>query len=152
MRPLSFFELGHRMAAAATEDSERRTAINRLYYGLHHEACCRYFRATPLADGLGRNNRHSDLRDRFNKPSDAKAMLVATRLRSLMEMREEADYQIGGLLLIKGRTRSVEDVLGMALSTADQLLEALESYSAGPASDGCRCLIAQQSFGPGGRS
>ncbi len=39
MRSLDFYYLGRRLAESAITEAEYRTAIGRLYYGLHHEAC-----------------------------------------------------------------------------------------------------------------
>ena len=43
MRPLDFYRLGVALAYSADSETLQRTVINRLYYGLHHEACCRFF-------------------------------------------------------------------------------------------------------------
>ena len=40
MKPLDFYRLGVEMASSSVTEAEHRTAIARLYYGLHHEACC----------------------------------------------------------------------------------------------------------------
>ena len=48
MKPLDFYQLGVRLANSGRTEAEHRAAIGRLYYGLHHEACCRYFRWLPL--------------------------------------------------------------------------------------------------------
>ena len=69
MRPLDFYRAGVALAAGASTESLRRTAVGRLYYGLHHEACCRYFRKNPGARPLDRNRRHARLADRYrNSP------------------------------------------------------------------------------------
>ncbi len=41
MTPLEFYELGLALSRSAAAPAEHRTVIGRLYYGLHHEACCR---------------------------------------------------------------------------------------------------------------
>ena len=55
MSPLDFYDLGVGMASTARTEAQERTAINRLYYGLHHEVCCRYFRKESWAQPLNRN-------------------------------------------------------------------------------------------------
>ena len=58
MRPLDFYDLGVQLAASARTEAEYRATIGRLYYGLHHEACCRYFsrivQVGDLCDGIRR--------------------------------------------------------------------------------------------------
>ena len=66
MRPLDIYD--HRRSAGRnrqTSEVEKRAAVNRLYYGLHHEACSRYFRKNPDAPPLMRNRRHAALSELF---------------------------------------------------------------------------------------
>lgn len=47
MRPLDFYDLGVLLAASAGTQAERRKAIGRLYYGLHHELVADIFGTIP---------------------------------------------------------------------------------------------------------
>lgn len=53
MRPLEFYRLAVAIAPSAVSEPVQRTVIGRLYYGLHHEARCRFYRENPNADPLG---------------------------------------------------------------------------------------------------
>ena len=44
MRPIELYNLGVVAARTADTEAKRRSAVGRIYYGLHHEACCRFFR------------------------------------------------------------------------------------------------------------
>ena len=142
MRPLDFYRLGLAAASNANTEPVQRMAVGRLYYGLHHEACCRYFRANPNADPLQRNQRHSGLRDRFNSLNDPSSRTIGNLLRDLIALRGEADYNLSGPLRFRNRVLPPEAMLRIALVSAKQLLDALEAYSPGEAEDGCRCPAA----------
>jgi hypothetical protein len=138
MRPLDFYDLGMRIASRATEEAEHRTVINRVYYGLHHESCCRYFRKELSPQPLNRNSRHTDLRRRFNRPEDPIAGNVSRLIGSLMRLRGEADYQLSNLRY-RNRSYTPEQLMLQAVAVAKELLGALELYSPGEAGDGCPC-------------
>ena len=142
MRPLDFYRLGLAAASNATTEPVQRMAVGRLYYGLHHEACCRYFRVNPNADPLHRTQRHSELRNRFNSLNDPGSRTIGGLLHSLLTLRAEADYNISAPLRFRNRVLSPEAMLRTALASARQLLAALENYSPGEAEDGCRCPTA----------
>ena len=140
MRPLDFYELGNRLAGSAATEAECRNVIGRLYYGLHHEACCRYFRAHPVAQPLGRGSRHRQLIERYSAlRSTNEAQLVQSLLRQLSNMRNLSDYQLAGRIRYQRRTRSAMELMSIAVSVAAQLLAALETFSPGAAADGCFC-------------
>ena len=128
-----------RLASAATTESEHRAAINRVYYGLHHDACCRYFRTEPAPQPLNRNRRHTDLRERFNRPQDAVASNVGQLLGRLMRLRNEADYQLQPPLRYQNRSYTSERLMRRAVDTGEELKLALETYSPGESPDGCDC-------------
>ena len=139
MRPLDFYRLGVSLAPTAVTESEQRTVVTRLYYGLHHEACCRYFRANAVSAPLDTNRRHTELRDRFNSRGDSRARTVGNLLNDMMALRREADYELVLPLRFKSQSRTPHEVLNLALQTGRELLYALEEYSPGEAEDGCRC-------------
>ena len=146
MRPLEFYRLGISLSQTAESESLQRTVVGRLYYGLHHEACCRYFRTNPSTEPpLNRNRRHVDLRDRYNRDGDPKSKDVGNLLNDLMALHSEADYQLVLPLRFRNRSWGAKQVLDLAVNTARQLLDALEEYSPGEAEDGCECPQAYMS-------
>ena len=145
MRPLEFYRLGISLSQTAESESLQRTGVVRLYYGLHHEACCRYFRNNPTSRPLNRNRRHTDLRERYNRDVDPKSKDVGILLNDLMTLRAEADYQLILPMRFKRRSLDAKQFLGLAVNTAQQLLDALEDYSPGEAQDGCECPQAYMS-------
>ena len=142
MKPMEFYRLAVAMAPLATSEQWQRTVVGRLYYGLHHEACCRYYRTNPGAAPLGRGSRHASLLKRFNQPSDSKSMKVANLLRQLRRFRTQADYELGQMHDVKNRPVTPAQVLSSATHVAELLLQALESYSPGEAPDGCVCRVS----------
>ena len=142
MRPLDFYRLGLAAANNATTEAAQRMAIGRLYYGLHHEACCRYFRINPNADPIERRQRHARLRDRFNSLNDPTSRVIGILLGDLISLRGEADYNLTGPLRFRNRVLSPEAMLNNALESGQKLLSALEAYSPGEAQDGCHCPTA----------
>ena len=146
MRPLDFYRLGLSLAETANDEASQRTAVGRLYYGLHHEACCRYFRSTSDTEPLNGSQRHSELRNRYNRRDNSKSKEVGNLLRDLMTLRREADYELAPPLRFRRQSLAPRQFLELAVKTAEQLLNALEDYSPGEAEDGCRCLV---SFRPG---
>ena len=139
MKPLDFYQLGVDIASSASTEAQYRTAISRIYYGLHHECCCRYFRKLSFAEPLNGNRRHTDLRDRFNTPRDPISNKISQLLGNLMMARTEADYQLAPPIIYGRRSYSPEDLMRLALDRGQELLEALEDYSPGEADDGCDC-------------
>ena len=141
MRPLDFYRLGVSLSETADDEAAQRTAVNRLYYGLHHEACCRYFRVNAQSTPLNARNRHAELRDRFRIHEDLNARTVGNLLRDLMLLRREADYELAPPIRFRGRRLAPRQFMELAVETARQLLDALEDYSPGEAEDGCTCLV-----------
>lgn len=139
MRPLEFYRLGATNAPAAGSEAEQRTVVGRLYYGLHHEACCRFFRENPNSDPLDRARRHTDLKDRYNLPPEQTSKTVAVLLNDLRFLRTQADYELTRMRY-RGRTLTGQQLVNTATTLAAQLLQALENYSPGEAEDGCNCL------------
>ena len=143
MRPLDFYYLGVQLAASAGTEAEHRNAIGRLYYGLHHEACCRYFRNHPEALPLGRGSRHTLLTRRYGALNSRNARRVQSLLTQLSHLRNTADYDLVGPVRYQRRTRSPAELVGIAVSVAADLLAALESFSPGAAADGCTCPVVR---------
>lgn len=141
MKPMEFYRLAVAMAPRATSEQWQRTVVGRLYYGLHHEACCRYYRTNPNATPLERRSRHASLLTRFNQPKDAKSTKVANLLRHLRHLRTQADYELGQMYDLNRRPVTSAQVLSSATRLAELLLQALESYSPGEAPDGCICRV-----------
>ena len=142
MKPLDFYRLGIQSSASADTEAVQRTVVSRLYYGLHHESCCRFFRENPTARPLNRNRRHSDLTDRYRGLDAPAASEIAQLLVTLSILRSEADYQLAPPLRFRDRSYSPQDMMEYAVGFAAQLLEALDRYSPGDAPDGCRCPTA----------
>ena len=139
MRPLEFYRLGVVIAQMASTEPEQRTAVNRLYYGLHHEACCRFFRRNPNADPLSRNRRHTELCYRFRRGPDPDARIIGRLLNNLRQLRNESDYNLAPSLRYKNRRINSRQLATLGVGVAAELLQALETYSPGEAEDGCSC-------------
>ena len=139
MRPLDFYELGKEQAGSAATEAECRNVIGRLYYGLHHEACCRYIREYPGALPLGRGSRHSQLIQRYRSLHSSEARQVRRLLRQLSNMRNISDYELAEVIRYERRSRTASELMSMAMTVAEELLTALESFSPGPAPEGCFC-------------
>ena len=144
MKPLDFYRFGLTTAPDADTEAEQRTVIGRLYYGLHHEACCRYFRENPGAPPLGRGSRHAQLARRFSASDDV-ANRIRRLLKDLLNMRRISDYELGSLITYQKREIDSRTLMGMALIVARELLDALDTYSPGEAPDGCDCPTAYSS-------
>ena len=142
MRPLDFYRLGIALAENAVAESQRRAAVSRLYYGLHHEACCRYFRENPGARPLSVNGRHTQLRNRYLDSERDDGKIVGKLLSRMMQLRVEADYQLAPPLRFGHKTIDSAELMRLALDISRQLLAALNRYSPGDAPDGCRCPTA----------
>ena len=131
MRPLDIYDLGVWLAQRATTEAGKRAAVSRLYYGLYHEACCRYFRENPDAPPLPRNRRHAALRTLFSRTPVGAQQDVASRLEALGSMRGECDYRLGELLRHAGRPITVDQMLSRAMAIATALFSDLDAYSPG---------------------
>ena len=141
MRPLDFYRLGLSLAQTADSEAAQRTAVNRLYYGLHHEACCRYFRTGADLQPLNASRRHAQLRNRYGNADHEESKAVGHLLDQLMAFRRAADYELSPPFRIEEEWLSAEQLLERAVATARQLLAALEAYSPGEAEEGCACLV-----------
>ena len=141
MRPLDFYQLGLQLSMSAVTEAECRNAIGRLYYGLHHEACCRYFRVHPSASPLGKGSRHTHLIRRYRSLSSQDARRVQRHLGRLSTLRNVSDYELGSAMTYRGRTYSPADLMSTAVTVAESLLAALEAFSPGTAADGCVCRV-----------
>ena len=142
MKPLDFYRLGLRMADSASAEAEYRSVIGRLYYGMHHEACCRYFRVNPYAPPLNRGSRHARLIERYQAVDGAIAREVSRLLDSLVTMRNIADYELNSPVSYRNLPVDSRALMGLALIVARELLDTLEAYSPGEAPDGCDCPTA----------
>jgi hypothetical protein len=144
MRPLDFYRLGARIAETATTEAGYRNAVGRMYYGLHHEACCRYFRENPGAPPLVRGSRHSQLGARFSTLGTEASRGIAYMLRQLSAMRNISDYELGSSITYNNSQVGASQLMTMASIVARELYEALEEYSPGEAPDGCDCRTIQR--------
>ena len=131
MRPLDFYELGRELAGSAATEAECRNVIGRLYYGLHHEAGCRYFREYPGALPLGRGRRHSQLIQGYRSLHSSEARQVRRLLRQLSNMRNISDYELAEVIQYERRARTASQLMSMAMTVAEELLAELESFSPG---------------------
>ena len=144
MRPLDFYRLEARIAETATTEAEYRNAVGRMYYGLHHEACCRYFRENPGAAPLGRGSRHLRLIERFSIPSDGTSDKIAVLLGQLSMMRNISDYELGSSVRYNNFLLTPGQLMRLALMVAQDLLVTLDDYSPGEAPEGCECRTIQR--------
>lgn len=142
MKPLDFYYLGIELAHSATTEVRQRAVVGRLYYGLHHEACCRLYRERPFTQPLRRTGRHYDLGNLYGGLGTDVASDIARFLRRLAIMRTEADYQLSQPLRIAGRQYEVDEMMRESMNVAQDLLAALEAFSPGEAPDGCECRVA----------
>ena len=142
MRPLDFYRLGIALAESAPAESVHRAVVSRLYYGLHHEACCRYFRENPGARPLSVNGRHTQLRNRYLESYSRDGKIIGKLLSRMIQLRIEADYQLAPPLRFDNKTIDSAELMRLALDISRQLLAALDRYSPGDAPDGCRCPTA----------
>jgi len=144
MRPMELYQFGVRLASYANTEAEFRNAIGRVYYGLHHEACRRYFRQEPAAPSLERGRRHNLLIERFHDPTDATVNDISNLLRQLSRMRNIADYELRNTVLLSRRSLDSNQLMTFALLVADELLQALETYSPGEASEDSECRVSNR--------
>ena len=144
MRPLELYQLGLGLASIANTEAEFRNAIGRVYYGLHHEACRRYFRQQPAAPPLDRGSRHNLLIERFHDPTDVTINDISNLLRQLSMMRNLADYELRNSILFNRRSLDSNQLMRFALLVADELLQALETYSPGEASEYSECRVSNR--------
>ena len=142
MKPLDFYNFALELSAVADTETRQRSVISRLYYGLHHEACCRLFREHRWTQPLSSRGRHTELVNRFRRLSGTSASGVARLLRSLSRMRNEADYQLRMPLRHSGQSYDAAELMSKAIVVSRQLLAALEAFSPGEAPDGCECRVA----------
>ena len=141
MKPLEFYHLGVNGISSATSEAQQRTLVGRVYYGLHHEACCRYFRENPNASPLSRHSRHSELCRRFNTLTGVIAKQIGNLLNDLRVLRTQADYELVKLEF-RGQLLSSSQLVITAIAVGQQLLHQLDLYSPGEAPDGCDCPTA----------
>lgn len=140
MKPIEFYILGTSVATLAKSEAERRSAVGRIYYGLHHEACCRLFRASGGTSYLEPDgSRHAELIAKYRNAQNNVAQRVGNLLDQLRRLRSTADYDLSNMTYY-GDAISDSDLLTRSLRTGEHLLRALEQYSPGEADDGCRCV------------
>ena len=138
MKPIEFYQLGTTAASNATSEAEQRMAVGRIYYGLHHEACCRFFRQNPNALSLSRSSRHTELCRRFNTLTDTTPKTVGNLLNDLRELRTQADYELTKIQF-RQQPMTIQQLVRTTVTLGKQLLQELEQYSPGQAQDGCNC-------------
>ena len=141
MKPMEFYNLGVAVAPKVASEAERRSVVGRIYYGLHHEACCRFFRLNNRVPYLARyGNRHMGLIARYRgSRGDPVAHRIGDLLDQLRRLRTTADYDLAALAFNRSPI-SEADLLATAVKTGELLLSALEQYSPGEAEDGCQCV------------
>ena len=141
MRPIELYNWAIALAQNAATEAEQRSVVSRLYYGLHHEACCRYYRKNPAASPLRKRNRHAELSITFNSASDATAKSIGNLLKDLRDLRAQADYDLSPQTYYRGNRMNWQSLVTIAVVFGEQLLEELEQYSPGEAGEGCPCLV-----------
>ena len=141
MKPLDVYRLGVRLASLGKTEAEHSAAVGRLYYGLHHEACCRYFRENPNAQPLGRGSRHAQLIRRYSALHTVPTRRIRSLLKRLSRLRNISDYELASTIRYQNRNRSPAQLMGVAVVVAEYLLDELEVFSPGEAKDGCYCPV-----------
>ena len=142
MKPLDVYRLGVRLARVGSTEAEQRAAVGRLYYGLHHEACCRYFRVNPNAQPLlGRRSRHVQLISRYDALNTVTARRIRSGLKQLSRMRNISDYELASPIQYQNRHWSATQLVSRAITVAESVLDELEAFSPGEAKDGCYCPV-----------
>ena len=140
MKPIEFYKLGVAAVSSVASEAERRTVVSRIYYGLHHEACCRFFRVNGSPYLQRGGSRHMRLVEAYRKPIGSNAAIrVGSLLDQLRRLRNTADYDLAGMAFDK-RTIDDKQLLADAVKKGELLLKALERYSPGEAADGCQCV------------
>ena len=141
MKPIEFYNLGVAVAPKVASEAERRSVVGRIYYGLHHEACCRFFRVNNRTPYLARGgSRHMVLIAKYRgSRGNPVAHRVGNLLDQLRRLRTTADYDLTAMAYNRGPI-SETDLLATAVKTGELLLIALEQYSPGEAEDGCQCI------------
>ena len=140
MKPIEFYNISVAAAPGVLSEAEYRTVVSRIYYGLHHEACCRYFRVNSQTPYLRKDgSRHKEL---IKKYRSARNNSISRRIGRLLDdlriLRTKADYDLASLTF-QGRPISGASLSAMAVQKGGVLLTALEQYSPGEAHDGCQC-------------
>lgn len=91
MNPLNFMVLAKKMQAAS-EESERRTAINRAYYAVYNHLAG-FFRKNDLP--VPRNvSGHTRVVDYLSNSNINNAGTIASYVRDLRQERNDADYEM----------------------------------------------------------
>ena len=141
MKPIEFYNLGVAVAPTVNTEAERRAVVGRIYYGLHHEACCRFFRVNNRTPYLQRDgSRHWALIAKYRRSRrNPAAHRIGDLLDQLRRLRTTADYDLAAMTFNK-KPISEADLLSAAMNTGQFLLRALEQYSPGVAVDGCQCV------------
>jgi hypothetical protein len=141
VKSIEFYNLGVAVAPKVASEAERRSVVGRIYYGLHHEACCRFFRVNSWAPYLARDgSRHRVLIEKYR---GSRGNPVANRIGDLLDqlrrLRTTADYDLAAMTF-NNRPISEADLLATAVKIGELLLRDLEQYSPGEADDGCQCV------------
>ena len=141
MKPIEFYNLGVAVAPKVGSEAERRSVVSRIYYGLHHDACCRFFRVNSRVSYLARNgSRHGALIGKYRgSRGNPVAHRIGDLLDQLRQLRTTADYDLNAMAF-NSMPISEADLLATAVKTGELLLSALEQYSPGEAQDGCQCV------------
>ena len=141
MKPIEFYNSGVAVAQGVAGEAEHRMVVSRIYYGLHHEACCRFFRVNTQAPYLQKNgSRHRKLIERYRKaPGNITSRRIGDLLDQLRLLRTTADYDLAGMTF-DHKPISGASLLATAIQKGKSLLVALDQYSPGEARDGCQCV------------
>ena len=141
VKPLAFYNLSLAVAPVVTSDAERRRVVSLIYYGLHHEACCRFFRVNSQTPYLRKDGtRHKDLINKYrNAPRNRHSRRIGDLLDELRRLRTTADYDLNAMTFNR-RPITEAALLLTAMQKGKSLLNALDQFSPGEAQDGCQCV------------
>ena len=134
MKPIEFYNLSLAVAPGVTSGAERRKVVSLIYYGLHYEACCRFFRVNTQTPYLRKDGtRHKDLISKYrNAPGDLNSRRIGDLLDQLRPLRTTADYDLAAMAFGR-QTISEVVLLAAAIKKGKSLLAALDRYSPGEA-------------------
>ena len=141
VKPIEFYNLSLAVAPGVTSEAERRRVVSLIYYGLHHEACCRFFRVNTQTPYLRKDGtRHKDLISKYrNAPRNRISRRIGDLLDQLRRLRTTADYDLAAMSFNRKPISEVV-LLATAMQKSKALLVALDRYSPGEAHDGCQCV------------
>lgn len=143
MKPMEFYDWAVDAAATVSSEAGQRSVISRLYYGLHHEACCRFFTVNPDHQALPGQSRHTSLSSVYNQSSDPTCKAIGNLLRDLKTLRGIADYDLSNAFY-RGQVYPMQTLMGFALIYGQDLVEQLNLFCPRAAEEGCNCPVVWQ--------